>query len=102
MGLGIVILTVHVVNDPAVFYMQSEYNSQSLNSTIESPSIYMSCVSSSSLEDQAAFLQDMIDCLSIEASNGVPVTDKLCQPNSMREEPNKEGGTNVVDVVFER
>ena len=39
-------------------------------------------ISSSSLEDQAAFLQDRINCLhslsdSIQASNGVPITDKL-------------------------
>ena len=77
-------ITVHVVYDPAVFYTQSECNRQSLNlqSTIESPSIYMICVNSSSIEDQAAFLQDRIDCLhslsdSIDASNRVPIKDKL-------------------------
>ena len=65
LGLGIVMITVHVVFDPAVFYTQSEWNDRSLNlqSTIESPLIYMLCVSSSSAEDQAAFLQDRINCL---------------------------------------
>ena len=88
LGLGIVMVTVHVVYDQAVFYTQSECDRQSINlqSTIESPSIHMICVSSSSLEDQAAFLQDRINCLinclhslseSIQASNGVLVTDML-------------------------
>ena len=84
LGLGVVMITVHVVYDPAVFYTQSEYITQSLNlqSTVESPSIYMICVSSSSLEDQAAFLQDRVVCLhslsdSIQASDGVPIVDKL-------------------------
>ena len=77
-------ITVHIVYDQAVFYTQSEYDGQSINlqSTIESPSIHMICVSSSSSEDQAAFLQDRLNCLfslseSIQASNGVPITDKL-------------------------
>ena len=84
LGLGIVMITVHVVFDPAVFYTQSEWNDRSLNlqSTIESPLIYMLCVSSSSAEDQAAFLQDRINCLnslsdSIPASNEVPIVDNL-------------------------
>ena len=84
LGLGIVMITVHVVFDPAVFSTQSERNDRSLNlqSTIESPSIYMLCISSSSAEDQAAFLQDRINCLnslsdSIPTSNEVPIVDKL-------------------------
>ena len=50
LGLGVVMITVHVVYDPAVFYTQSEWDDQSLNlqSTIESPSIYMLCIGSSS------------------------------------------------------
>lgn len=42
----------------------------------------MICVSSSSIEDQSAFLQDRIDCLhslsdDITTSNGVVISDKL-------------------------
>lgn len=87
LGLGVVMITVHVVYDPTVFYTQSECissNSQSFNlqSTIESPSIHMICVSSSSMEDQSAFLQDRIDCLNslledVTASNGLTISDKL-------------------------
>lgn len=31
LGLGVVMITVHVVYDPAVFYTQLEYDRQSLN-----------------------------------------------------------------------
>ena len=43
LDLGIVMITVHIVFDPAVFYTQSEWNDRSLNlqSTIENPSIYI-------------------------------------------------------------
>ena len=46
LGLGIMMITVHVVYDQEVFYTQSEYDRQSLNlqSTVESPSIHMICI----------------------------------------------------------
>ena len=68
LGLGAVMITMHIVYDPAVFYTQAEWEgsggeSIDLQATIEHPSIYMICAGSSTLEDQAALLQDRIDCL---------------------------------------
>ena len=42
-------ITVHVIYDPAVLYIQSEWDDQALNlqSIIESPLIYMRYISSS-------------------------------------------------------
>jgi hypothetical protein len=54
LGLGVV---MHVVYDQAVFYTFNRLL------RVLSPSIHMICVSSFSLEDQTAFLQDRLNYL---------------------------------------
>ena len=67
-GLGCIILTAHVVYDPAVFYIQAEYEAKdgkcpSTQSAIERPVIHIMAAGSSSVEDQLALLQESLDCL---------------------------------------
>ena len=83
LGLGIVMITLHIVYDAAVFFTQSEWDRNgNLQATIERQSLYMICAGSSTHEDQAALLRDRVDCLhslheQITASNGLKITDKL-------------------------
>lgn len=108
LGLGVVMITVHVVFDAAVFYTQSEWDRNGgekidVQATIERPSLYMICAGSSTHEDQAALLQDRIDCLhsltdEITTSNGFKITDKLRffvgdHPAQQFERGTQQGGT---------
>ena len=89
LGLGTILMTIHVVYDKcrATFYTQAEYaqrfgSIENVQSMVERPEIYMFAAGSSSAEDQAALLQDRIDCLPslsspIPASNGILINDKL-------------------------
>lgn len=68
LGLGCIILTAHVVYDPAVFYTQTEFEArhgkcQSIQSIVEQPVIHLMGAGSSSVEDQLALLQERLDCL---------------------------------------
>lgn len=106
--LGCILLTVHVAYDPAVFLTQHEYETKhthttSIQSLVETPSIYMLAAGSSSTEDQVALLQDRLDCLfdlstEISSSNGVIVCDKLHffvgdHPAQQFERGTQQGGT---------
>ena len=87
LGLGSILTTIHVVYDTATFYTQTEYaqkfsSSENVQSMVERPEIYMFAAGSSSAEDQAVLLQDMIDCLPnlsspITTSTGILIHDKL-------------------------
>ena len=87
LGLGSILTTIHVVYDTATFYTQTEYaqkfsSSENVQSMVERPEIYMFAARSSSAEDQAVLLQDMIDCLPnlsspITTSTGILIHDKL-------------------------
>ena len=82
LGLGCILITVHVAYDPAIFYTQSEYEekysqSLSIQSLVERPT---------SLQQDhhqlRAIIQDRIDCMlelpqQTVASNGVVLQDKL-------------------------
>ena len=61
LGMGAVMITVHVLYDPAVFYTQPEWDAKSeasldLQATIECPLIHMFAGGSSAIEDQASLL----------------------------------------------
>ena len=88
LGSGFIMVTVHVMYDPAIFLTNEEYLSQSevtdisIQSEVEQPEIHMLCMGSSSIADQAALLGDRIDCLitlstPVAASNGVEIYDNL-------------------------
>ena len=87
LGLGCIILTVHIAYDPAVFLTQCEYEakygkSTSIQSIVERPVVHLMAAGSSAVEDQLALLQDRIDCLgelttnTVSTSN-IEITDKL-------------------------
>ena len=72
---GYIVVTVSVVYDHALFLPNA-----CQQSTIEEPEIHMIALSSSSMEDQVAFVPDRYDCLSelnevVYSSNHVPVVD---------------------------
>jgi hypothetical protein len=77
-----------VVYDPAVFYIQAEYEAKygkcpSIQSVIERPVIHIMAAGSSSVEDQLALLQERLDCLDdlsttiTSTSSNIAVTDTL-------------------------
>lgn len=87
LGLGCIIITVHIAYDPAVFYTQAEYEdkhgkSPSIQTLIERPVIHLMAAGTSAVDDQLALLQDRIDCLNdlstnITSSNSINIHDKL-------------------------
>ena len=108
LGLGSILMTIHIVYDTATFYTQAEYaqkfsSSENVQSMVERPEIYMFAAGSSSAEDQAALLQDRIDCLPnlsspIAASTGILIHDKLGfmigdHPAQQFERGTQQGGT---------
>jgi hypothetical protein len=69
LGLGCILITVHVAYDHAIFYIQSEYEekysqSLSIQSLVERPKLHIIAAGSSSIENQIAIIQDRIVCLS--------------------------------------
>ena len=119
--LGCILITVHVAYDPATFYTQQEYEvksgcTSSIQSLVETPTVYLLAAGSSSVEDQIALLQDRLDCLidlstEIVSSNGVSIGDKLHffigdHPAQQFERGTQKGGTyrcggcDVKDVLI--
>ena len=106
--LGCLLITVHVAYDPATFYTQQEYEvksgyTSSLQSIVETPTVYLLAAGSSSVEDQIALLQDRLHCLlelseEITSSNGISICDKLHffvgdHPAQQFERGTQQGGT---------
>ena len=106
LGLGCILMTVHVAYDPGVFYTHAECqrpNAPSVQSVVEQPAIYLLAAGSSSAEDQVALLQDRIDCLldlptELNTSKGIKIRDKLKffigdHPAQQFERGTQQGGT---------
>ena len=108
LGLGCILMTIHIAYDPAIFYTPQECKEKfgkpiQVQSTIERPELYILAAGSSSSEDQAALIQDRLDCLPdlslpTNATNGVPVEDKLVffigdHPAQQYERGTQHGGT---------
>ncbi len=79
LGKGYVLVTTKVVYDPAVFKAQQDMNTQAF---IEEPEIHIIAMSSSSIEDQAALIEDRLDCiremkLPLETKKNIKINDKL-------------------------
>ena len=87
LGLGCIILTVHIACDPAVFLTQPEYEakygkSASIQSLVERPVVHLMAAGSSAVENQLELLQDRIHCLGelttkIVSTNNIEIIDKL-------------------------
>ena len=82
--LGCILMTIHVVYDQAVFYTPSECTErgQKVQPLVERPTPYIIAAGSSCAQDQAALLQDRLDCLlelscPTKATNGVDIHDEL-------------------------
>ena len=76
---GLIMITVHVLYDKAVFLTNEEYYSKSgkrvnVQCHVEQPEMYMLVLGSSSVEDQAAVIPDRVECLS-ELSTPISTTN---------------------------
>lgn len=66
--LGFVLVTVHVMYDPVVFFTQEEYDELhpgadvSVQGEVEQPSIHLFAVGSSTIDHQAALTSDRLSC----------------------------------------
>ncbi len=79
LGKGYVLVTTKVVYDPAVFKDLQDVNTQAF---IEEPEIHIIAMSSSSIEDQAALIEDRLDCiretkLPLETKTNITIKDIL-------------------------
>ena len=69
--MGFIMVTVHVMYDPLVFFTDAEYqqchpdSSFRIQSEVEQPEVYLLSTGSSSAEDQVALVGDRISCLLI-------------------------------------
>lgn len=105
---GFIMITVHVIYDPLVFYTDREYLNQHPEATIniqaevEQPEVYLLSLGSSSAEDQAALVGDRINCLlglsaPVTTETGIEVSDTLRfftadHPAAQFEQGTKQGG----------
>ena len=106
---GYIMLTIHVMYDPLVFYTDVEYHQKnpnnptvSVQSQVEQPEIYLLSAGSSTV-DQSALIGDRLDCLSdlsdpVETKDGIQITDRLHfftgdHPAAQFEQGTKQGGT---------
>ncbi len=89
LGAGYILMTIHVLYDPADFCSSAEYETKtgekcfrSIQEITEEPEIYILCLSSSSPSDQLAAISDRLDCLPtlqtpVISDSGVEVHDKM-------------------------
>ena len=107
---GVIMVTVHTLYDPAVFFTDKEYQEMNnlqhaicIQSEVEQPEIYMLSLGSSSVEDEAALVGDRVECLGdlsipLETEEGMKITDTLRfftgdHPAAQFEQGTKQGGT---------
>ena len=103
--MGCILTTIHIAYDPYTPQESKERFGKpvEVQSIIERPELYILAARSSSSEDQAALIQDRLDCLHdlpvpITATNGVCVEDKLTffigdHPAQQYERGTQHGGT---------
>ena len=107
---GVIMVTVHTLYDPAVFFTDKEYQEMNqlqqaicIQSEVEQPEIYMLSLGSSSVEDEAALVGDRVECLAdlsipLDTEDGMKITDTLRfftgdHPAAQFEQGTKQGGT---------
>ena len=82
---GYILITLNVIYDDAVFdvgLFDENRHKKSLQEYVEQPEMYLVCLSSSSIDDQAALIADRLDCLfslshPVTSNNGTQITDVL-------------------------
>ena len=106
--MGFIIVTVHVLYDPVVFYTDEEYEqlnpgaNVNIQAEVEQPEIHLLACGSSSVEDQAALIGDRLTCLRelskpVKTETGIEITDTLRfftgdHPATQFEQGSKQGG----------
>ena len=106
--MGFIMVTVHVMYDPLVFFTDAEYqqchpdSSFRIQSEVEQPEVYLLSTGSSSAEDQVALVGDCISCLldlktPVRTESGTAVTDTARfftgdHPAAQLEQGTKQGG----------
>lgn len=86
--MGFIMVTVHVMYDPVVFYTDKEYEelnpgaTVNVQSQVEQPEIHLLAAGSSNVEDQAALIGDRLTCLldlskPVQTEKGTDITDTL-------------------------
>ena len=108
--MGFVMVTVHIMYDPVVFYTDEEYLQLNpgvidvnVQAEVEQPEIHLLALCSSSVEDQTALIGDRLSCLLelselVKADTGIEFTDTLQfftgdHPATQFEQGSKQGGT---------
>lgn len=106
LGHGYITITVMVLYDQAVFKTDTELFGQELfyniQSFIEEPEIHILAMSSSCAEDQAALVQDRVNCIkelttNLCMSKGILISDRLVffcgdKPATQFERGSQQGG----------
>lgn len=101
-------VTVHVLYDPVVFYTEEEYQllkpgaDVDIQAEVEQPEIHLIAAGSSTIEDQAALTGDRVSCLldlsqPVRMDDGAEITDTLRfftgdHPAAQFEQGTKQGG----------
>ena len=107
--MGFVMVTVHIMYDPVVFYTDEEYLQLNpgvidvnVQAEVEQPEIHLLALCSSSVEDQTALIGDRLSCLElsepVKTDTGIEFTDTLRfftgdHPATQFEQGSKQGGT---------
>ena len=108
--MGFIMVTVHVVYDPVVFYTDEEYKqlypgaNVNIQAEVEQPEIHLLACGSSSVEDQVALIGDRLTYLRelskpVKTETGMEITDTLRfftgdHPATQFEQGSKQGGGN--------
>lgn len=99
--MGFIMVTVHIMYDPVVFYTDKEYEelnpgaTVNVQSQVEQPEIHLLAAGS----DQAALIGDRLKCLKpVKTEMGTKITDTLRfftgdHPATQFEQGTKQGGT---------
>ena len=85
LGMGFIMVTVHVMFDSSVFLTDEEYNllhpdaTLCVQSEVEQPEIHLVSLGSSSVEDQAALVGDRLSCIlnlntPVQTESGIQVS----------------------------
>ena len=108
--MGFVMVTVHIMYDPVVFYTDEEYLQLNpgvidvnVQAEVEQPEIHLLALCSSSVEDQTALIGDCLSCLlelsePVKTDTGIEFTHTLRfftgdHPATQFEQGSKQGGT---------
>ncbi len=106
--MGFVMVTVHIMYDPVVFYTDDEYQEMNpgtdlnIQAEVEQPEIHLLALGSSSVADQASNIGDRLPCIldlsePVKTETGIEIIDTLRffigdHPATQFEQGSKQGG----------